>query len=147
MPDNVSLTVSEINQMKQTANSLIGKLKDIRFYFQTDKSSATKNSIKSLPIISDNEGGLVIYAGRDTLKLTKAKGNSLVFTLPTMNFAATPVIQVTLTAENDKSKYLLSTTAHYAPGKITVYVSSSNAPGITKYGPSVMVNVLAIGYA
>ena len=146
MPDNVSLTVSEINQMKQTANNLIGRLKDIRFYFATS-SKTGKDSTKSLPIISDNQGGLVIYAGKDTLKLSKAKGNAIVFTLPTIDFVGSPVIQVSLTQAGDISKYLLSTTATYKSGEITVHVSSGNAAGIAKNTPSVVVNVLAIGYA
>lgn len=148
MPDNVSLTVSEINQMKQTSNSLISRLKDLRFYFATSKNSA-KESTKSLPIISDNEGGLVIYAARDTLKLTKTTNNTIVFTLPTVDFSVTPVIQVTLTDANDRSKYLLNTSATWDPsGKITVHVSSGvDSKTLTKDKPSVLVNVLAIGYA
>lgn len=147
MPDNVSLTVAEINQMKQTSNSLISRLKEIRFYFATNKNSA-KESTKSLPIISDTEGGLVIYAAKDSLKLTKVKSNKIEFTLPAIDFSVTPVIQVTLTDSDDASKYLLNTSAKYEAGKITVWVSSGVAGNtITSAKPTIYVNVLAIGYA
>jgi len=144
MPDNVSLTVSEINQMKQTSNSLISRLKDKTFTFSSSKE---KDTAKSYPIISDDEGGLMIYAARETLKLSKTTNNTVVFTLPTIDFSGTPIIQVTLTAVTDKSKYLLSTSATWEPsGKITVHVSSGvDSKTLTKDKPSVYVNVLAIG--
>jgi hypothetical protein len=146
MPDNVSLTVSEINEMKQTSNSLKSRLKDIRFYFSP--SNNTK-STKELPIISDDKGGLIMYAARETLPLGKTTNNTIVFTLPKIDFSATPVIQVSLSAATDKSKYLLNTSATWDPsGKITVHVSSGvDSKTLTKDKPSVVVNVLAIGYA
>jgi len=147
MPDNVSLTVAEINQMKQTSNSLMSKLTDIRFHFSPTKNAS--NSSKDLPIISDDKGGLVIYAAKDSLKLSKTTNNVIVFTLPKVSFSVAPVIQVTLSGETDKSKYLLNTSATWDPsGKITVHISSGkDAKTLTKDKPSVYVNVLAIGYA
>jgi len=152
MPDNVSLTVSEINGIKQTNDTLISRLKRKTFTFANNKT--TNKTDKSLPIIGDtNNQGMVIYAARDDITLKKNSNNSKTFKLTDCKFAEQPVIQITITATKDVTLYKINTSAvwHAGDNSIQVYVSAGAADKdhklTSKNSLNLDINVLAIGYA
>jgi hypothetical protein len=152
MPDNVSLTVSEINSLKQTGNTLLSRLKTQPYVFSND---STGKSVTKLSLISDGaNAGIKIYAGSDTVKMTKNTGNTIIFTIPSTakGNAANPCITVGIASSKDISIYRLSNNVVYdhSTGKITVYISAApdKKHAITsKSTLEVRVNVLAINYA
>lgn len=152
MPDNVSLTVSEINGIKQTNDTLLSRLKRKTFTFANTKT--TNKSDKSLPIIGDtNTQGMVVYAAYNDVKLKKNLSNKTTFKLTDCKFAEAPVIQVTVAGSDNLSLYQISTNAvwHGGSNSIDVWISVGATDKNHKLSNtktlSVNIHVLAIGYA
>jgi len=152
MPDNVSLTVSEINGIKQTNDTLLSRLKRKTFTFADNKT--TNKNDKSLPIIGDtNNQGMVVYAAYDDVVLKKNLKNKKTFKLTDCKFVGSPVIQVTVASTQDVSLYQISTSVVYNKdgNSIDVYISVGATDKNHKLSStktlSLNIHVLAIGYA
>lgn len=150
MPDNVSLTVSEINSLKQTGNTLLSRLKTTPFVFSNDSTGKSK---QTLSLIADGSTpGMKVYAGSDTLKISKNAGNVIDFTLGTAKGTPqNPCILVTLSSSKDLSLYRFSYSAVYdsSTGKVKVHISASpdNKHKLSsKKSVDVRVNLLVISY-
>jgi hypothetical protein len=152
MPDNVSLTVSEINGIKQTNDTLLSRLKRKTFTYADNKT--TNKNDKSLPIIGDtNNQGMVVYAAYNDIKLEKNLSNKITFKLTDCKFVGSPVIQATVASTQDVSKYQISTSVvyHKDPNSIDVCISVGATDKDHKLSKTktltLNIHVLAIGYA
>jgi hypothetical protein len=153
MPDNVSLTVSEINGIKQTNDTLLSRLKRKTFTFADNKT--TNKNDKSLPIIGDtNNQGMVVYAAYNDIQLKKNLNNKITFKLTDCKFVGSPVIQATVASTQNVSKYQISTNVVYHGGttnSIDVWISVGATDKDHKLSNtktlSLNIHVLAIGYA
>jgi hypothetical protein len=150
--DNVSLTVADINQIKNTIDSNKSKL-DQKTQFHFD-NTASGDSATGLRLISgDGEAGIQIYAGASTKKLTKIN-DSVTFSVKGFQSKPKfPVAIASISATHDISQYKLitSTNIKNENGQHTVTVSvDSLAPAgtiSTKKPLMVIVNLLLISYA
>jgi hypothetical protein len=152
MPDNVSLTVSEINGIKQTNDTLLSRLKRKTFTFADNKT--TNKNDKSLPIIGDtNNQGMVVYAAYNDIQLKKNLNNKITFKLTDCKFVGSPVIQATVASTDNVSKYQISTNVvyHKDGNSIDVWISVGSTNKDNKLSNtktlSLNIHVLAIGYA
>jgi hypothetical protein len=150
MPDNVSLTSAEINNIKQINQTLISRLKRKVFHFG---AGLKDDDTKHLYLITDDTtAGMEVFAGVQSKKLTKNAGNSAVFHLPITGSPSTPNIQVTLSASNDITLYRFNTSAVYNNSAKTITVYISGAPDkkhtiTSSKSVTVTVHLLVTSYA
>jgi len=143
MPDNISLSVSDINDLKTQGNLAKSILDAKNFIF--DARGATGR--KKLPLIGSDSSGIKIFA---VVKIVTMTSNSYHIKIPLtgMSTVAIPCVLVTLSGETTLSKYQLTVATHVSKSAVDVYIETSGAKKITtSTGVKLDINLLAIGYA
>jgi len=141
MPDNVSLTTADINNIKNIQGRALIRLNAKNFNFNAN------GTIKTLPIIADalSSAGLQIFAASvDTV--VKKNPHSIVIDNGNFSCTGDPCIIVSLSGDSNVYKYQLTATSSYtsSTGKISVNVFTTKT--LPKNGLKVTLNVLLIGY-
>lgn len=142
MPDNVSLSVSDINDLKAQGN-LAKSIVDAKNFIFDAKGSTSQ---KKLPLVGSDSSGIKIFS---VIKTVTMKKNSYDISIPLTGMASTviPCVLVTLSGDTTLSKYQLTVATHVTKNAVQVFIETSGNKNITTKGVSVDINLLAIGYA
>lgn len=145
MPDNVSLTTADINNIKNVESTAITRLNQKNFMF--DDSVDTADLFMSL--ISGDTKGIQIYSARQNVTMTSGHATAK-FDFNNFTSVVSPLVFVTLSGNDSMYKYkLVSTTGVVSTSGVTVDIISAQGKytisGSKKV--SLVVNLLAIGYA
>jgi hypothetical protein len=147
MADNISITVSDINDLKNSRDTAIARLNVPNYqYAQVGTSKAAD---KQLPIVGDTGGSVKMYTGLSpNVSLPKSgKTATTTFNMTTLNFAVPPILSITVGADKDLTPHNINYNAVYnsKTNSVTVYISQAK----TSSGSDISVNVhlIAIGYA
>jgi len=146
MPDNVSLSVSDINDLKNSTDLAISLLNKKSFVFD----SADTSDPKKLAIVGSEDAAIKIFTAIKKVEMT-SNSKSVDIPLKYMASKVTPSIQVTISGAPSIAKYRLTTSTHVTKDKVTVYIEANPETGLRiNAGSSKLhfdLNVLAIGYA
>jgi len=145
MPDNVSLTASDINSLKNTQTNAITRLNVNNFVFN---AGGTKQQDNMMPLIGDLTTGIKIYAGyQDIDSFKTGKKNQVTFDYSALSFGSKPVVVATVTsktADISNNKFYVNVTypsgAENSKAVVNVFTSDTNITDVT-------VNCIVIGYA
>lgn len=143
MPDNISLSVSDINDLKSQGNLIKSIINAKNFIFDAKGATAQKK----LALVGSDSSGIKVFAITQTAKMTSS---SLKVSIPLKNMAskATPCVLVTLSGDTTLSKYKLTVATHITKNSVDVYIESGGTKKITTNDAlTVDINLLAIGYA
>jgi hypothetical protein len=146
MPDNVSLSVSDINDLKNSTDLAINLLDKKSFVFD----SADASDPKKLGLVGNKEDSIKIFTAIKKVEMTS---NSKTVTVPLKYMASkiTPSVQVTVSGDSNLAKYRLSTSVEVTKEKVIIYIEANPKTGLKiNAGSSKLhfsLNVLAIGYA
>lgn len=143
MPDNVSLSIQDINDMKSQFVNAQNRLDVKNFVYYSDNKGKKKKGPMSL--IGSDVSGIRIAVMKFPIQLKKGKKH-IEFDFPELNMKVAPVFSVTLEATGDISDNQIfhNVTWNQSTKVGHVYFNCTKlATGTIK----VTVNVTAIGYA